>query len=77
VLPIVPSQRVHRRREAAALAARPQAEIDRERDARGGDVAEGARQALHGAAVKGMGVHALGAVGLRRVVLEHDEEVEV
>ena len=82
MLLIVPFERVDARREAAALAAGTQAQVDGEGDAGRRDVAEGARQPLDGAAVERVRVHALPAVGLavRRVGIgaaERHEDVEV
>src|SRR5207253_5124975 len=69
VLLIVPFKSVDARGEAAALAAGTQAQVDGEGDAGRRDVAEGSRQPLDGAAVEGVGVDALQAIGLaiRRV----------
>src|SRR5206468_12478464 len=64
VLGIVPLRGGDARREAAALAAGAKTQIDREGDAGGGDVTEGAGEPLDGFAPERVGFDALGAVGL-------------
>ena len=76
MLQIVLLQRRHARGEPTALAAGPQAQVDRERDASRRDVAEHAGQPLDREAVEPVRVDPIGAVG-RAVLGEDAEQVEV
>src|SRR5262249_27208532 len=83
-LAVVAADSVEARREATALRARAQTEVERESHAGRRDVTERGRERLDSPVVEDVGVHGLRAVGHPRIlarsgdaVAEDDEEVEV